>query len=258
MHVGTLLAALLLAGCASLEPPAAEDALQTARWGIEGCAFVIVEVPVDPARLEPLLPEGFALPADPLSPLPAGPRARLSFDAYRCATGVAANASMEDVPYGSHYVAAIPPAELAQEGYDAVFVKWDPLVADATLRARLKEAGMEAHDGDARVQIDGAQVTASLAFEEGGGFTFTGLASGSDPQDAPLPFMEYTPLGEGALARWHARLHDARIASGAGVIQVQTPWAREVIGSDQASATFIAGAWNLDEADVSWPIAWPR
>lgn len=249
-----LVAAALLAGCTTLAP-APEPTTKTHPWGLDACTFVIANVKVDAARLQARLPAGFSLAPTEIDALPAGPDATLAFDAYRCDEGAGFNGTLRDLSYGSHYAAVRPPPELAQTGYDAVFVKWDPLIPDTPRRDVLVAAGMAAHDGEANVQISGPQVTASLTFADGGGFTLTGIVGSANAQEAPLPFMEYTPLAGGtSLARWHARLHDASIGQGAGTVQVLTPWAREVVGNDRAPAQFIAGTWNLDEADVTWPV----
>lgn len=34
--------------------------------------------------------------------------------------------------------------------------------------------------------------------------------------------------------------------------------AAEIVGAGRHPVTFIAGEWNLDEADVTFPVRWPR
>lgn len=256
MRVLAILAALVVAGCASPGPEAA-GAPEPLPWGIEGCAFVIVAIPVDEAALAGRLPPGFALRPGRLGALPAGPRASIEVDAYRCTSARWGNATLEDASYGSYYAAVTPPEALREEGYDAVFVKWEALVADPATRAQLAASGLAAHGGDAQVSATGNAVTASLAFDDGGGFRFTGTVGPPQALAEPLPFVEFTPLAEGGLARWHARLHDASIGQGAGVVELPAGWVREIVGAERAPATFIAGTWNLDEADLTLPIAWP-
>lgn len=227
-------------------------------WGIDSCAFVIAAVPVDEAALAARLPAGFGLAPGRLAPLPAGPRATVELDAYACEEGAWGNATLRGLAYGSHYASVILPDALRDPGYDAAFVKWDTLVADADARAALARAGAPAHGGDARVSIASPTVRAALAFDDGGGFALTGTLGAQRAQETPLPFVEYTPLAEGGLARWHARLHDARIATGAGIVELpEGSWVRDLAGAPRVPVTFIAGAWSLDEADVAWPIAWP-
>ena len=252
-----LLAMLALAGCAApnLAPPTSAPS-PIHPWGITHCAFVIAAVPVDEAKLAARLPKGFTLAPGRLSALPAGPRAAIELDAYRCASGVAFDGNLTDLAYGSHYAAVTPPDALKEKGYDAVFVKWDFLAPDAPRRAVFLQAGLPAHAGDATVDISQTgSVQATLTFADGGGFSVTGMIQPPQPAGAPLPFMEYTPLADGGLARWHARLHDASIGSGAGVVQLAPgSWVRDVVGSDSAPATIIAGTWNLDEADVTFRV----
>lgn len=245
--------AFLLAGCLGAPAAPVEPASGgTLRWGIEDCAFVIVAVPVDEAALAALLPEGFRLRASALATLPAGPRATLELDAYRCTRGRWGNATSEDLSYGSFYAAVEPPEALREDGYEAYFVKWDPLVQDADARASMLAAGLRAHEGEAVVGGTGSSVTASLTLDDGSGFSLTGVVGVGDGTGDPLPFMEFTPLEGGDLARWHARLHDAIIYPGTGVVELSPGWVRDLVGEDRAPATFIAGTWNLDEADVGW------
>lgn len=248
-----LIIAIVLAGCADPSPdaPAAPGAHDSLAWRLDGCAFVIVAVPVDAARLEAALPDGFALAPGRLAALPSGPSATIELDAYRCEIGAWGNATHARMSYGSSYTAVVPPDALREEGYDAYFVKWDPLVADPAARAMLVAAGMSARDGEASVGIAGARVSARVGLDDGSGFSFTGAMQQPGAPGAPLPFMEFTPIGEnGALARWHARLHDAAIGSGAGVVEIAPGWVRELVGAERSPATFIAGTWNVDEADV--------
>lgn len=257
VRLGSLMLALLVAGCAGPDPdgpglPPAPDARPTGAiaWGLAGCAFVIVSVPVDPAALAPHVPEGFAPAPGRLDPL----RASIELDAYRCDEGRWGDATLPDMSYGSVYVPVEPTAERREEGYGAYFVKWDPLVADEGVRARLVAAGLPAHAGDAQVAIAGGGVSASLGYAGGaGGFSIEGAVGALEPQGAPLPFMEFTPLEDGRLATWRARLHDAEIGQGAGVVELGPGWVREVVGMERAPATFIAGAWNVDQADVRLP-----
>lgn len=253
-----LAAAAVLAGClAPADPGGPASSAGPLAWAIADCAFVIAQVPVDGERLAARLPEGFALAeGSPLAALPAGPRAAISLDAYHCARGAWGATGHVDISYGSHYVGVAPPDALREDGYDAYFVKWDPLVADDAARAQLAAAGMAARDGEARVVITpasgGALVEGSLVLDDGSGFALRGVAGEQEAQGAPLPFIEFTPLAGGGLARWHARLHDASIGSGAGVVELpEGSWVRELVGAPRASAMFIAGTWNLDEADVT-------
>lgn len=259
MRALPLLFALALAGCAaSLDAPSASDGPTTLAWGITGCAFVIAAVPVDAVALAAFLPEGFALAPGRLADAPAGPRATIELDAYHCERGIGTEGETAHVDYGSYYTAVVPPDALREEGYDAYFVKWDHLAPDAARRDALAAAGLPAHDGEAPVLIQQGIVDAQLTFEDGGGFRVTGAMGPLGAPGDPLPFMEYTPLANGtSLARWHARLHDASIGSGAGVVELQPGWVRDLVGADRAPATFIAGRWNLDEADVTFPIKWP-
>ncbi|HUR67632.1 MAG TPA: hypothetical protein VM370_00170 [Candidatus Thermoplasmatota archaeon] len=251
--------ALALAGCLAAPAAPASDGVAPRTWRIDGCAFVIAVVPVDEAALAARLPEGFALAPSRLPALPGIPRGAVELDAYQCAGGAWFGRNATPLAYGSHYAAVAAPDALQQEGYDATFVKWDTLVADDAARASLALAGAPVHDGDALVTIDGARLTASLSFDDGTGFSLTGALQPPAAQGAPLPFMEFTPLAGGsALARWHARLHDARIGSGAGVVQLpEGSWVREMVGAPSAPVQLIAGTWNLDEADVAFPVAWP-
>ncbi|HLE95855.1 MAG TPA: hypothetical protein VI997_00660 [Candidatus Thermoplasmatota archaeon] len=271
MRFAVVVAALASAAAAGCAVPAdspsdevADAAPPTAHaWGLAECAYVIAVVPVDPARLAEHLPEGFAPAPSLLRVLPAGPRSSIELDAYHCASGVALDgAALADVSYGSYYTAVAAPEELEEDGYDAVFVKWDFLVPDETRRATLVAGGLPARGGSSAVAVTAAPaggvfVEAVLALDDGGGFALRGVASAPDTQDEPLPFMEYTPLDRGGLARWHARLHDATFASGEGVVEIAPGWVRDVVGADRAPATFIAGDWNLDEADLAFPIEWP-
>lgn len=253
--------AVLLAGClapvpAGGAPPAASPA--TYAWGLADCAYVIAIVPVDAGALAAVLPEGF-------TPLPGrvalpGRDAELHLEAYRCAEGVDLDGgALADVAYASAYVPVEPPPELREDGYDAYFVKLDFLVPDAPRRTTLAAAGLPARAGSAEVALAPARASAAVALEGAGAWTFEGVAGPEDGQDAPLPFVEHTPVADGrGLARWHARLHDATFASGAGVVTFEgASWMRDVAGADRVPAAFLAGAWNLDEADVAFPIAWP-
>lgn len=245
---------LLAAGCVAASPSASLP--QTHPWGIAQCAFVIASVPVDEAKLAARLPPGFA-PAP--GALAAASRASLDLDAYQCEGGVGLDgAPLQRVTYGSHYATVVAPAALRQAGYNATFVKWDFLAPDKSALARLRAAGFPAHDGSASVTLQGATVGGAVAFADGGGFTVMGTVQAPEPAAAPLPFMEFTPLGNGSLAVWHARLHDAAIGSGAGVVTLAPGWARDLVGTEQAPASLIAGTWNLDEADVTFPVTWPR
>lgn len=249
---------LAAAGCAAPGDGPASDpsASPPMPWGIDRCAFVIAAVPVDPAALAAFVPDGFTLRPGRLSALPAGPSATIELDAYRCASGRWGDAEIADMAYGSHYVAVDPPADLREEGYGAYFLKWDVLVADDAARARLAAAGVPAHAGDALVEIDETlgTVRAALGFQGGGGFTLEGAMGSPGPPGGTLPFMEFTPLAGGGIATWHARLHDAEVASGTGVVSLPPEsWVREIVGAERAPATFIAGVWNVDEADVRTP-----
>lgn len=255
-------------GCASspppfgAPPPGPTPAPATYPWGISDCGFVIVSIPVDEDRLSARLPTGFELRPTALGNLPAGPRGTIELDAYTCRSGIGFNGSIPGVQYGSYYATVIPPGELREPDVRAYFVKWDFLVPDAERRGVFDNAGLPAHDGSGEVSIagPGGLVAASLVLADAGGFRFAGTIGPLEPQAAPLPFMEYTPLASGgALAQWHARLHDARIGEGTGEVELLAgSWLVDVVGASRVPATAIAGVWNLDEADVTFPVVWPR
>jgi hypothetical protein len=258
-----LLAALLLAGClsppAAPAGPAAATGPATHAWGLSECAFAIARVAVPAAALQPLLPEGFAPAPSDLPGVAGAPGAELHLDAYVCKAGVGLDGSpLQEVQYGSYYVPAIPPAALKEPGYDAYFVKLQHLVPDAARREALAAGGLPALNGSATVTSLGPRWTARLALGGAGGFSLDGVAQPANPQGAPLPFIEYTPLAKGGLARWHARLHDATLASGDGVLRLAPGKMRDLVGADEVPVRFLAGTWNLDHADVTFPLPWPR
>ena len=239
----------------------AEAVARTLPWGVSGCAFAIVAIQVDEAELAARLPEAFALRPGGLPRLPAAPRASLELDVYACASGVGLNGTVEPIGYGSAYAAVDVPSALREDGYGAYFVKWDFLVPDADRRAVLVAGGLPARAGAAEVALpsaSGGPIEAELTLDGAWGFGLTGVVGALEPQGGPLPFMEYTPLADRGLARWHARLHDAEIGTGTGVVTL-TPgsWVADLAGADTVPATFIAGVWNLDQADVTFPVAWP-
>lgn len=254
-----VLAAAALAGC--LATPASElasasDAADagTFPWQIDRCDFVIAAVKAPAATLNPLLPPGFSA----ISTAGVG---EIHFDAYRCeAVSWLGGATLADAGYASVYVPVVAPPALRESGYGNYFVKFDTLVADSSAQALLAAAGLPARAGDATVALAAApggssavQASADLGDV---GFTILGAAAPGQAQGGTLPFIEHTPLETGGLARWHATLHDAVIGPGAGVVELRG-WPAEALGVDRAPATLIAGTWNLDRADVAWPIAWP-
>lgn len=260
-----LLAVLALAGCASpppdeLAPP--QSGPTTYPWGLMECDFVIARVPLPPETLQPLLPEGFAplVVGDQGGAMGIAPTAELHLDAYECRHGIAFDGSPVALPrYGSFYIPVVPPLELREPGYEAYFVKLDTLQSDDNTRAVLEAGGLPVHEGDAEVRPDPLGIwTATLELEGGGGFQLqAGIVGPPTEQEAPLPFIEFTPLGGGGLARWHARLHDATFHEGIAQLTPSPGLAAEVAGSETRTVQFIAGTWNLDEADVTFPIAWP-
>jgi len=260
---GLPIVALLVAGCLSASTPQTGPPTTSAPtsvtypWGITECAFTIVSIPVPADRLASRLPANFRVGPSTFSRVPS--EAALDLDVYDCKAGVGLNETLSGVDYGSFYTGVTPPDELREDGYGAYFVKWDFLVPDAARRNVFRAAGLPSHDGSADVTVTQGVVTASLELADAGGFRFTGTVGDLQPQAAPLPFMEYTPLaGPASLARWHARLHDARIGEGAGEVElVPGSWVADLAGSTRVPATAIAGVWNLDEADVTFPVPWP-
>jgi hypothetical protein len=264
VRAAALLAVLLLAGCLSAtgeEPPSPPVGPATHAWGLAECAFVIARVPVAPEAVQPLLPQGFApLLVAPDAGVGVVPTAEFHLDAYECRHGIAFDGSPVALPrYGSFYVPVVPPEQLREPGYGAYFVKLDTLQSDDNTRAVFAAAGLPVHEGDAQAGPGlGGLWGAQLAFDEGGGFVLrAGIVGQPTAQGAPLPFIEFTPLAGGGLARWHARLHDATFYDGVGQLTPSPGLAAEVAGSDQRTVRFLAGTWNLDEADVTAPIAWP-
>jgi hypothetical protein len=254
--------AAVLAGCAApaaevLGP--AEPAPATLPWGARDCAFAIVGVRVEAARLAPYLPEGFE-PAQGLLPQlpPPGPRfATLALDVYQCAAGEGVLEAGGPVAYGSFYTPVTPPPEhrAAQPGV-ASFVKWDTLVQNASGREVLEAAGLPAHDGEGTVVLTGlplgGPVRARLAFEAGG-FDATGTLAG--PLDPPVevPYVEFTPTASGGLATWSARATIEGALGPAHVRLAPGSWVAEVVGSDQAPGTVYAGRWSIHHANVTLP-----
>ncbi|MEA3137346.1 MAG: hypothetical protein QOC71_1627, partial [Thermoplasmata archaeon] len=238
VRAAPLLGILLLAGClaATPDPPAPmASGPTTHQWGLVECDFVIARVPVAPEDVQPLLPQGFTpVLAAPDAGAGLVPTAEFHLDAYECRHGVAFDGSPVALPrYGSFYVPVVPPSELREPGYDAYFVKLDTLQSDDNTRAVFEAAGLPVHDGDAQAGPGlGGLWSASLALEEGGGFALaTGVVGQPTPQGAPLPFIEFTPLAGGGLARWHARLHDATLYDGVGQFTPSPGLATEVLGA---------------------------
>lgn len=244
------------AGCLG-EPAQEPQPVAHYRWGLDGCQYVIAVMTLPRERLLPLLPEGFE-PRPAQDSLPGAEMGELHADAYNCAKGTALDGGrLGDVDYGSFYVPVDPPAELREPGYEAYFVKLDFILADGLRAPMLKEAGLPVHGGEATVSSpDGVHWSAVLDMSTAGKFVVEGVAGPAQPQEAPLPFIEHSPLTGGGLALWHARLHDATFATGIGTIQLQGPMA-EVAGAPSLPVTFSAGTWNLDQADLTFPIAWP-
>ncbi|MGQ0536277.1 MAG: hypothetical protein ACT4PT_09415 [Methanobacteriota archaeon] len=254
-------AASVSAGCIGGGPPESTPdgptTIASYPWGISDCAYVIAVAQADAAALQERLPTGFAPRR-----IDAGGLAEIHFDAYACAEGQWLDGErLAPLSYGSVYVPVEAPAALREDGYEAYFVKFDFLLPDAGRRDRLEAAGLPARDGEARVSATpagaaGVAVDAALSLVPDVGFAFRGAAGPPEGQDVPLPFVEYTPLSGGGLARWHARLHDATTSLGTGVLEVRG-WPADVLGAPTVPATFATGRWNLDEADVAFPIPWP-
>ena len=80
MHRTLWVAALLLSGCLS-QFEAQPILPETRPWGIDACAFVIVNIPADAAKLAARLPAGFPLGNAPFAASPVGPRADVARDA---------------------------------------------------------------------------------------------------------------------------------------------------------------------------------
>lgn len=268
---GALLAVLALAAAAAgcLGDAPAEAGPRTYPWGLEECRYAIAVVPLPASTLQPLLPPGFT-PRRTLPPeaaaLPGAPDAELHADAYQCAGATGLDGGrVQGASYGSFYVPVEAPAGVADPAYPAAFVKLDFLAWDPARAQVLQDGGLPAHRGVAAVVHEGARLTALLAFHEDaqgagdlGGFSLTGAFGPAEPQEGDLPFLEATPLdGDGGgLAVWHARLHDATFATGTGILRVEGPL-RDVVGGEAVPVRFATGTWNLDQADVTFPIPWP-
>ena len=254
-----LVALLLTAACAGCLSGPVEVAPAATRylWGLSDCQYVIAVVTVPADRLAALLPSGFA-PRPGRGSLPGAETGELHADAYTCGGAVGLDGRpLHEVEYGSFYVPVDPPAELREPGYEAYFVKLDFLAPDASRTETLLEAGLPVHGGEAFAKSsDGVHWSAMLYMPQVGRFGFEGIAGPPEPQGAPLPFVEHSPLAGGGLALWHARLHGATFATGVGTLSLEGPMA-EVAGAPQVPVTFSAGTWNLDEADLTFPIAWP-
>jgi hypothetical protein len=267
-----VLALASLAGCASPpaplpveEPNAGTPKTTTYAWGLSDCEFIIVRAQVPVKTAQALLPPGFAPAPSSLAVGSGG--AEFHMDVYDCAGGIDLDGhKRDDVAYASFYVPVIPPDELREDGYGAYFVKLDTLELDDDRREALLEAGFPIHGGQSHVTPDPTGTTwdGFADLRDGtkgtGGFILRGATMAPTEPSGELPFVEYTPLAEGGLARWHARLHDSEIAAGTGTVLV-SGFAAEVLGSrnpaEPIPVEFLAGTWNLDEADVTFPIAWP-
>ncbi len=258
-----------LAGCASTPTadgpaplPPLEAEATTLAWGLSDCSFVIASATVAASAVQGLLPDGFA-PAPARSGDPA--EAEFHMDAYECEGGIDLDGSTrEAVLYGSYYIPAVPPDELRVAGVDAYFVKLDTLELDDDRRETLQEAGFPIHGGQGHVTQTGPTWDGFLDLGGAGGsggFILRGTATDASAPSGELPFVEYTPLAEGGLARWQARLHDSEIVAGSGFVLV-TGLPSQVLGSMNPAqpipVEFIAGTWNLDQANVTFPIAWPK
>lgn len=255
MRAAALAMALLLAGCLGAPPaPPGPDPQGSAsfRWDLHDCTWVAVNLPADPQRLQAHLPEGFTPAAGGLVGT-AGGGTFIDLDAYQCAAVTGLAGPLPDVAYGSAYVRVEVPEERRVEGYDAYFVKWDFLVPDAPRRAAFTRLGLPAVTGEAEVPPAAAgPYAARLALDGGaGGFALQGALA--QPLEAGrVPFVEFTPLASGGLARWNATAAYGGF-QGAGVVTLAPGWVADVVGQTQLAVTFAAGPWELTNATMVVP-----
>ena len=244
-----LLVPLTAGGCVdrlrALEPDAPTETVLP--WGLSGCTFVIAVVPVQASALQDKLPEGFRAltPAEAGLPSDMQGDANLGVEAWRCAEGVGLNASapLNDVAYGAVFSFVEPPADVAVNGSQLHFVKWDVLVPDPDRRALLQEHGVPAQEGNAtfsRFQPVGPGNAFDVALELNGTWSLRGTAANPDASLAAFSFSEYTQTPHG-LAVWTTNGTSESGASGAGVLTSTSGFFREVVGSDRAQAYYLAG-----------------
>lgn len=257
-----VIVALALAGCTAPDVAApdgaapADGAPAQLAFGLSECRYVIAWAPVDEAKLRALLPEGFEPGLNGVAPFVPVGAPYVAMEAFRCAETLGPAGTLEDVPYGSYYTSAVPPSHLAWPGAEAHFVKWDTLVADASLREPLAAAGVPARAGDVAVPdaspAQGATVSSRLVLDGLGEAGFEGVVGQTFGTGEGFPFAEYTPTEGGGVARWHAFATPGEtVGTGQGVLRLPAgSWVADLVGADTVPARFITGTWTFSDGGV--------
>ncbi|MBW3582062.1 MAG: hypothetical protein KY455_03090 [Euryarchaeota archaeon] len=257
-----VIGALLLSGCVTEESDdeARDEGVVppgpvVLPWDLLDCAYVVWGVPVAGDALEPHLPEGFTLGRSdgPLAPVVGD--AFLGFESFVCDSGMGLDGRVEGMTYGSLFTSVEPPEDLAIDGIDQYYYKWDPLVPDEPRRLFLQEAGMMARTGTATIDrpVEGLK-RAAYTLEGVGSFSLEAPGTAPTPADGGGPFAEFTPLADGGHAVWRADYTTETRGSGDGVFRVDPgSWAAEVLGVTEGRANFNHGTWSFQNGNLTLP-----
>ena len=221
----------------------ASDAPLVLPWELLDCRFLIVDVPVEAARIEPYLPEGFALDAQasPLAPVTGG-GPYLGVEMFTCADGTA---------WSSTYTPVVPPESLVVPEH-LLFAMWDTVHAPT-----LDELGARGYPvRNGTVEIAPGAVPASwegIAVVEGLGEI---VVRGAFPREgSPFggEFVEYMEGEDGTLAAWRTDYQAETLASGEVVVELPG-WLAEVAGGSTVRARGITGTWSFTDGSVTAPV----
>ncbi len=248
-----LLAAAMLAGCAGPEPAAGNDpapatpAANQIAWGLDGCLHAVWSAPAPLAVLAAHVPAGFTPRAN------AAGVGMLSFEAFECDAGLGLDGPVQELAYGSIFIAVQAPDEYGCAGLPGgCYVKTDVLVPDAARRDWLQAAGVAARDGTADVSVDAAGTwTASLVMEGVGGFGMQGAqtppSAGGDAGFAE--FMQAT----GGVAVWRATATDVAVGTGTGAWSADPgTWVANEVGV-AGPTTWSGGTWSFVDGTLAVP-----
>lgn len=264
-RLACILLSALVAGCFGSGSPTVEPAgpgyaaaqKWSMPWGLEECAFVVVYVTVDSARLQARLPAGFTpLPFATAGDVPVA--AALGFEGFDCRRGMGANSWIDALDYGSVFAPVRPPPEYVREGIQNYYVKWDVLVPDGERRASLVAAGVPARAGTMTREVTGSGAThgvvsAILDMEALGTLRLRAIAQPEAASNG-FSFIEYTPTPHGLVA-WKGVASGTSIARGPADVELPPgSWVATLVGHGRAVTTRGAiGTYTFTNASIELP-----